>query len=220
MLLPWHPISHWLARDWTPSREEGQGCSEKKVPMSSPPSGISERQHHFSLRLECLEQPAVSGTHHPRSAFACVQRAATAQLDECSNRWLSRQVPASFSLLLFCKSCVSLSYPPKFESFSLVFQRVRAFKGTTPSTAESCLAQLPTVLQRGDVLAWPPAMRKFCPRPSLCSSPAQRLTGGSQFAEDSGFRVSKGGRVLGANLITSSFTCSTHRLKHRKRLGT
>ena len=30
--------------------------------------------------VECLEQPVVSGTHHPRSTFACVQRAATVQL--------------------------------------------------------------------------------------------------------------------------------------------
>ena len=49
-------------------------------------------------------------------------------------------------------------------------------------------------LQREDVLAWPPALRRRFPRPSLCSSPAQGPAGcWSQLAETTGFRAPKVG---------------------------
>ena len=55
---------------------------------------------------------------------------------------------------------------------SHVSQRVRLWRGTTPTTAGSCPA-----LQREDALARPSALRGVFTRPSLCSMPAQALLG-------------------------------------------
>ena len=76
--------------------------------------------------------------------------------------------------------CQRPSHAPAVLRSFTHFDRARPWRGTTPTAAESCPAQLPHCLSwasTGGPAGQATSMRGICPRPSLCSSPAQGPTG-------------------------------------------